>query len=115
VVPQCETWVAEDVGTVVGLLVLAGTELEQLYLDPEWRGRGLGDRFIELAKQQRPEGLSLCTFQVNGPARRFYERHGFVPVEWTDGTRNEEKEPDVLYVWPGDLGLPPGTVDAAAS
>ncbi len=99
VVPQYETWVAIAEGSVIGLLVLDGEELEQLYLDPSWRGRGVGDRFMDLAKQQRPDGLGLWTFQVNGPARRFYERHGFIAVEHTDGLRNEEHEPDVRYAW----------------
>lgn len=99
VVPQYEAWVAVSQDSVVGLLVLDGEELEQLYLDPSWRGRGLGDRFVDLAKKQRPEGLGLWTFQVNGSAQRFYERHGFVAVERTDGRRNEEHEPDVRYVW----------------
>ncbi|WP_067383181.1 GNAT family N-acetyltransferase [Streptomyces olivochromogenes] len=99
VVPQCETWVAISEGSVIGLLVLDGEELEQLYLDPSWRGRGVGDRFMDLAKQQRPDGLGLWTFQVNEPAQRFYERHGFIAVEHTDGLRNEEHEPDVRYTW----------------
>lgn len=98
-VPQYETWVAVTGNSVVGLLVLKGEELKQLYLDPEWRGRGLGDRFMDLAKQQQPDGLSLWTFQVNGPARRFYQRHGFTEAERTDGQRNDEREPDVRYVW----------------
>ncbi|WP_299531479.1 GNAT family N-acetyltransferase [uncultured Streptomyces sp.] len=106
VVPEHACWVAETEGpSVAGLLVLDGDEVEQLYLDPDWRGRGLGDRLIALAKEQRPEGLVLWTFQVNAPARRFYERHGFVATEHTDGRRNEEREPDVRYVWrPADRG-----------
>jgi GNAT superfamily N-acetyltransferase len=101
VVPLHETWVAEAAhGTgIVGMMVLDGDELSQLYLAPDWRGRGLGDRFVELAKERRPRGLSLWTFQVNRPAHRFYERHGFVAVERTDGSGNEEREPDVRYVW----------------
>ncbi|WP_407841638.1 N-acetyltransferase family protein [Streptomyces sp. DSM 116496] len=99
VVPQYETWIAEADGSVAGLLVLDGEELEQLYLDPSWRGTGLGDRFMALAKEKRPDGLSLWTFQVNRPAQRFYERHGFIAAERTDGLRNEEREPDVRYVW----------------
>ncbi|MCX3064267.1 GNAT family N-acetyltransferase [Streptomyces beihaiensis] len=99
VVRHSEAWVAAADSIVVGLLVLEGGDLEQLYLDPKWRGRGLGDRLMNLAKRQRPQGLDLWTFQRNGPARRFYERHGFVPVERTDGLRNEEREPDIRYVW----------------
>lgn len=100
-VPQYETWVATADTAVVGVLVLKGPELKQFYLAPEWRGRGLGDQFISLAKEQRPDGLSLWTFQVNGATRRFYERHGFTETERTDGSRNDEHEPDVRYVWPG--------------
>ncbi|MEV5956313.1 GNAT family N-acetyltransferase [Streptomyces sp. NPDC051987] len=99
VVPARETWVAEAGGRVVGMMVLAGELLSQLYLDPEWRGRGIGDRFVALAKERSPRGLTLWTFQVNKPAHRFYERHGFVAVEHTDGSGNEEREPDVRYVW----------------
>ncbi|MFB8761173.1 GNAT family N-acetyltransferase [Nocardiopsis alba] len=107
VVPRYETWVATSGDSVVGLLALDGEELDQLYLDPAWRGRGLGDRFIALAKRRRPDGLTLWTFQVNEPARRFYERHGFVAVEWTDGSRNEEREPDIRYLWrPGASSAP---------
>jgi GNAT superfamily N-acetyltransferase len=100
VVAERETWVVEAAGTVVGLMVLGPGEIDQLYLDPDWRGRGLGDRLVELAKQLFPSGLSLWTFQVNEAAGRFYERHGFVAVERTDGAGNEEREPDVRYVWP---------------
>ncbi|MEU9237811.1 GNAT family N-acetyltransferase [Streptomyces subrutilus] len=98
-VPQYETWVAVTGGNLVGLMVLGGRELKQLYLDPTWRGRGLGDRFMALAKQRQPDGLALWTFRVNVSAHRFYERHGFIAVERTDGLRNDEREPDVRYVW----------------
>jgi GNAT superfamily N-acetyltransferase len=99
VVPLRETWVAVAEEQVVGLMVLADDLLSQLYLDPDWRGRGIGDRFVALAKERSPQGLSLWTFQVNKPAHRFYERHGFVEAERTDGSDNEEREPDVRYVW----------------
>ena len=88
--------------TVIGLLALGESWLEQLYLALEWRGRGVGDQLEALAKQRRPEGLKLWTFQVNTPAQRFYERHGFVEAERTDGRGNEEREPDVRYVWQPD-------------
>jgi ribosomal protein S18 acetylase RimI-like enzyme len=56
---------------------------------------------VALAKELRPAGLQLWTFQVNTPACRFYERHGFVEAGRTDGSGNEEREPDVRYSWSG--------------
>jgi GNAT superfamily N-acetyltransferase len=97
--PEHDVWVTDVEGRVVGLLAVSDGRLDQLYLSPDWRGRGLGDRFLALAKETQPSGLQLWTFQVNQPAQRFYERHGFVAVERTDGSRNEEREPDVRYVW----------------
>ncbi|MFF5898105.1 GNAT family N-acetyltransferase [Streptomyces argenteolus] len=99
VVPGQETWVATADGAVAGLMVLDGDDLDQLYVDPDMQGRGVGGRLVEVAKRRRPDGLALWTFQVNAPARRFYERHGFVAAESTDGHRNEEREPDVRYRW----------------
>jgi len=92
-------WVATVEDSVVGMMVLHGGELGQLYLDPPWRGSGIGDRLVKLAKKRCPTGLALWTFQVNGPAQRFYERHGFVAVERTDGRGNEEHEPDIRFIW----------------
>lgn len=94
-----EVWVAEvDSSDLVGVMVLADGWLEQLYLDPSWIGRGLGARFIEIAKRRYPHGLQLWTFASNKGAQRFYERHGFTAVERTDGD-NEERAPDIRYVW----------------
>jgi GNAT superfamily N-acetyltransferase len=94
-----EVWLAEVGEQVVALMVLDGDWIDQLYVDPEWFGRGLGSQLVELAKELRPSGLDLWTFQSNKRARRFYERHGFRPQETTDG-ENEEGAADVRYRWP---------------
>jgi GNAT superfamily N-acetyltransferase len=99
-VPANETWVAVDqAGRVVALMALSDRMIEQLYVAPDWIGRGLGRRLIQLAKARRPAGLDLHCFAVNGGARRFYERSGFMAVAFGDGSGNEERQPDVRYAW----------------
>lgn len=98
--PETETWVAEEPAMTVGFIAIGDRSVEQLYVAPGWTGRGVGSRFVRLAQARRPAGLELWTFQVNAGARRFYERHGFRAVELTDGADNEERQPDVRYVWP---------------
>ena len=51
------------------------------------------------AKTRYPAGLGLWTFQVNSAAVRFYRRHGFRETLRTDGSHNEEQEPDVRMEW----------------
>lgn len=99
VVPGMETWVAEVGGRVVAMMVLDEAGIGHLYVDPPWHRRGIGSRLMELAKERRPGGLELYTFQVNDRARRFYERRGFVVARLGDGSGNEEGQPDVLYRW----------------
>ena len=95
-----EMWVAEaEHGPIVALMLLEEDWVEQLYVDPNWTGQGIGGRLVEVAKRERPDGLQLWTFQSNHRAHRFYERHGFVAVERTDGQKNQEQAPDVRYVW----------------
>jgi hypothetical protein len=48
--------------------------------------------------QRSFDRLHLWTFQRNMHARRFYGVRGFLLVEETDGARNDEKEPDALYL-----------------
>lgn len=93
--------VAEVDTRVIGLMALSDDWIEQLYVDPAWQRCGIGTQLVSQAKRRRASGLQLWTFQVNRPAQQFYERHGFVAVEWTDGSTNEEREPDVRYSWPG--------------
>jgi pimeloyl-ACP methyl ester carboxylesterase/GNAT superfamily N-acetyltransferase len=98
--PSTEAWVAIDpAGRVVGLMALSASMVEQLYLAPDWIGRGLGTRFLDLAKARRPAGLDLYCFQANGRARRFYERRDFAAIAFGDGSGNEEHQPDIRYAW----------------
>lgn len=96
---ECEVWVATAETAVVGVLALQDDWVEQLYVLREWSGRGVGGRLLERAKERSPGGLQLWTFVSNETARTFYEHRGFIVVEQTDGSGNEEHQPDLRMVW----------------
>ena len=105
VVREMELWVAQDgEGAIAGILVLEGPWVDQLYVEPALTGLGIGDRLLAVAKRERPDGLRLWTFASNTRAQRFYEQRGFVEADRTDGRDNEERSPDILYVWSGVTG-----------
>jgi GNAT superfamily N-acetyltransferase len=100
VLPERDVQVAVDPDrSVLGVLVLDDGWVDQLYVDPDHLGKGIGSRLLSVAKERSPEGLQLWTFATNHRARNFYEQHGFVITDRTDGSRNEEKAPDILYRW----------------
>jgi GNAT superfamily N-acetyltransferase len=99
VIPTQIVLVAENEDGVVGFIAIEGAFVEHLYIAPAHQSIGIGDALLKRAKELRPDGLMLWTFEGNHRARGFYEKRGFVAVEFTDGSRNEEKTPDVRYQW----------------
>ena len=87
-------------GKVVGFIAFSEGWVDHLYVVPGWQGRGIGRELLGRAKLQC-RTLQLWTFEQNIGALRFYEREGFRVVKRTNGSGNEEKEPDVLLRWDG--------------
>ena len=94
-----ECWVTRDEKGVSAFMLLEPGWLDQLYVRVDRIGQGLGSELVKKAKEVLPDGMRLWTFQSNTSAHRFYERHGFVVIEKTDGSNNEENAPDVCYEW----------------
>ena len=96
--PYCEALVAEDAGAPVGFALffhnystfrgLPGIYLEDLFVLPEYRGRGHGKALLAaLAKLALDRGCGRLEWAVldwNEPAVGFYKSLGAVPLdEWT--------------------------------
>lgn len=98
VFPTAEIWLAESSAQPLGFIAFRPGWIEHCYIAPAAQRRGLGAQLLQHA-QATNHSLQLWTFQCNQPARRFYEKHGFVVQTMTDGATNEERQPDVLYAW----------------
>ncbi|HSI11265.1 MAG TPA: GNAT family N-acetyltransferase [Chthoniobacter sp.] len=98
-----EIWVAEFTDVVAGFIAFRDGLVEQLYVVPKSQRLGIGSSLLSLAKSMS-DSLQVWTFQCNEGARHFYEKHGFRAVQETNGARNEERQPDMLYFWErGDI------------
>lgn len=87
-----------EAGEVVGWIARDGNEVDVLYVRADARSQGVGKVLLQDA-MQNTDRLELWTFQKNTGAQKFYEREGFKVVKKTDGSTNDEKLPDVRYVW----------------
>ncbi|AYQ42466.1 GCN5-related N-acetyltransferase [Burkholderia aenigmatica] len=100
-VPSGNVTVAVSDNRIIGMAAHVVTDgvvwLDQLYVCPEFKRRGIGSSLLASVKSQTVGLLQLYTFQMNRDAAAFYERHGFVAIAYSDGSRNEEGCPDVLY------------------
>lgn len=74
-----------------------GSSISHLFVEAQNVGRGFGGTLLEKAISELKKPIRLYAFQENHRARRFYEKYGFRAIQFTDGSANEEKCPDVLY------------------
>jgi ribosomal protein S18 acetylase RimI-like enzyme len=100
VLPANQTWLAQSNVRIVGFIAFADGWLNHLYIAKDFQRQGLGSRLLTIAKQASTT-LRLWVFEINTPAIRFYESHGFKIIERTDGSGNEANMPDALMEWSG--------------
>jgi GNAT superfamily N-acetyltransferase len=83
-----EVQVFDQDGRIAGFAVVVGEELRALYVDPPAQGAGVGSALLDAAVEAlRADGHAeafLWTFEANGLARAFYERHGWELVPGHD-------------------------------
>ncbi len=84
---------------IAGFLILfpEAKWIEQLFVRPDYQGRGYGRALVALARFRSPAGLALDTPAENFPAREFYRRRGFVAQRVGFDPVNERVT--LRYVW----------------
>ena len=82
--PAVPLWLALDANErPVAFMLLDGSSMEALFIDPAHRGRGIGRALVEHALDLHP-ALTTDVNEQNGQAIGFYERMGFVPTGRSD-------------------------------
>lgn len=83
---------------LLGFIAFDAEWVWHLYIKPGHQKQGHGSRLLDLVFDV-PGPKKLFAFQDNEAACQFYEAKGFMAVAFGDGAGNEEKKPDVLYLW----------------
>jgi putative acetyltransferase len=66
----------DETDRAVGFMLLNGSHMEALFVDPDYRGSGIGRALVEHAVKRHPD-LSTEVNEQNFQAIGFYERLGF--------------------------------------
>ncbi|MCI1290512.1 MAG: GNAT family N-acetyltransferase [Lactobacillus sp.] len=92
--------IARSDGKIVGFMGINGHFLEMLFIDPKFRGQGLGKQLLQLG--QTKYGVNeLSVNEQNPQAVGFYQHMGFETYKRTD--LDEEGQPyPLLYMKTGE-------------
>jgi ribosomal protein S18 acetylase RimI-like enzyme len=100
-IPSCDVTTALMNHKIIGLCVTSHEKgfnwINQLYVHPQYINQGVGTALLKSTLRKLQASVRLYTFQANANASRFYEQHGFVAIEFSDGANNEERAADILY------------------
>ncbi|MBR4403664.1 MAG: GNAT family N-acetyltransferase [Clostridiales bacterium] len=80
---KCTYFLLEESGKAAGIVKTHEEdnvlEIESIYILTEFRGNGLGRKFMDFIKTYKPyDSIVLWVLAANTKARRFYEQNGFV-------------------------------------
>jgi GNAT superfamily N-acetyltransferase len=73
-------YVADDDGRIAAMLALHLPDryLDQLFVAPDYQGKGLGRQLLAFTRKHLPDEIWLRCVRENDKAWRWYEREGFV-------------------------------------
>lgn len=73
------TYVYDD-GAVKGFIIVDGSDVWKLFVEPVLQGQSIGSQLLSYAKEKHSVN-SLWVLEKNTRAIKFYEKHGFCTTE----------------------------------
>ncbi len=84
VLPRSAAWLATDADDqAVGFMLIEGTHMDALFIDPDWHGQGVGRSLVAHALELHP-AMTTDVNEQNDGALGFYERMGFARAGRSD-------------------------------
>ncbi len=73
-------YIAYDAGKIAAMLAFRTRDgyLDQLFVAPEYHGRGVGKMLLQFTRKNLPDEIWLRCASLNHKAWRWYEREGFI-------------------------------------
>ncbi|BDD65361.1 acetyltransferase [Sphingobium sp. TA15] len=82
--PQAPAWLATDPDDqAIGFMLIDGAHMEALFIDPAWRGKGVGRQLVDHALSLHPT-LTTDVNEQNAQAIGFYEAMRFARTGRSD-------------------------------
>ena len=81
---RSQKFVACDEGEVVGFVAVDGKYISCLYMDPDYYGRGIGRKLLQMGVETVGLGAWTIVLHKNLPAIELYESEGFKEVRRFD-------------------------------
>lgn len=74
--PNSETWVYEENGSILGFVSMLDNEIGGLFIQPSHHGKGIGTQLVDYVHQFHEE-LEVEVFENNEIGIPFYNKYGF--------------------------------------
>lgn len=74
--PNSDTWVYEESGSIIGFISMMKNEIGGLFVDPNQQSKGIGTALVNHISQFH-DTLEVEVFEENKIGKPFYEKYGF--------------------------------------
>jgi putative acetyltransferase len=86
---ESEIYVCEEHCQILGFGAICGNEIRALFVHPEYRGKGVGQKLLEFLLLNIQGQSCLYVASTNQPAKYLYRRYGFIVIETFETTYNQ--------------------------
>ncbi|WP_347173567.1 N-acetyltransferase [Polaribacter uvawellassae] len=78
--PNSDTWIYEESGTIIGFIAMINNEIGGLFVDPKQQAKGIGTSLVKHISQFH-NTLEVEVFEKNKIGKPFYEKYGFKVIK----------------------------------